>query len=403
MCYNSGMKTNYLLITRSVLTLAVACAPWCAAASMFPEIQVGLGGVVRYGHARFANALYMAPVWQTNYASGWNWHTVYAPQLNVDGYPNYVVGVNNPLVAMPLFDAPLVEKTNMCVGRFSLMWEGEADIQLGTGATLVSGPTSGVVLNGRREYYISDGAGDKMMVRVWAINTTNPPRNIRLWLPDPADRMNRSLAPAAGDPPRIFHPEYVNVLRPFKLFRFMDWLYTNNSRQQHWQDRRRPTHCFMTGNIVTNMQPGVCYEFCAALCNEVGADMWICIPHLATDEYVTNVARLLLYGSDGFMPYVTNVANPVYPPLATNRRVYVEWSNEVWNPMFTAYSYAQSQGSLLGKNVAQYPAYRAGQIWKIFEGIWGRNTRSASCAWAPRAPVMPPTAASSWPKQPTTA
>jgi len=354
------------------VALAVMCCGKLAGAdSGFPEIQVGLGGIARHGHARFANAMHMAPEWQTNYISGWNWHTVYAPQLNAEGYPNYLIGVNNPLVAMPLYDAPTVEKTNMCVGRFSLMWEGEADIRLGTGATLVSGTTSGVELNGRREYHINDGSGSKMMVRVWGMNTNNPPRNIRLWLPDPADRQNRSMAPEAGAPPRIFHPDYLNVLRPFRLLRFMDWLQTNNSRQRNWHDRRVPNHCFMLGNIVTNMQPGVCYEFCAALCSEVGADAWICIPHLATDEYVTNVARLMLYGSDGVMPYVTNVANPVYPPLATNRRVYVEWSNEVWNPLFAAYNHANTQGGLIGKNVAQYSAYRAGQIWKIFEGIWG--------------------------------
>lgn len=350
---------------------SVSMAIGVKASGIFPETQVGLGGVVRYGHVRFANALYMAPEWQTNYMSGWNWHTVYAPQLNPEGYPNYLVGVNNPLVAMPLFDAPVVERTNLCVGRFALTWEGEADIRLGAGATLVSGTVSGIVLNGRRDYVINDGSGDKMMVRVWGINTNNPPRNIRLWLPDPADRMNRSLAPGAGQPPRIFHPAFLDVLRPFTLLRFMDWLETNNSRQRHWQDRRRPNHCFMTGNIVTNMQPGVSYEMCVALCNELGADMWLCVPHLATDEYVTNLARLIRFGSDGYMPYTTNVAHPVYPPLASNLRAYVEYSNEVWNPQFLAFHYAYAQGGAMGKNVAQYAGYRSAQIWKIFNAIWG--------------------------------
>ena len=115
----------------------------------YPELQLGLGGIARYGQARFANALYMAPEWVTNFAAGWNWHTLYPPQLDSNGYPRYF-GNNKELVAQPLFDAAIEEKTNLCVGRFSLIWEGEADIRCG--GTLVSGSTSGLVVNGRREY-----------------------------------------------------------------------------------------------------------------------------------------------------------------------------------------------------------------------------------------------------------
>ena len=80
-----------------------------------------------------------------------------------------------------------------------LVFPGEADIRL-PNATHVSGTVSGVVLNGRRDYTSSDGGGNRMMMYLYALNTNNPPRNIRLWLPDPADAMNRSLAPPAGMP-----------------------------------------------------------------------------------------------------------------------------------------------------------------------------------------------------------
>jgi hypothetical protein len=75
------------------------------------------------------------------------------------------------------------------------------------------------------------------------------------------------------------------------------------------------------------------------LANETGKDAWINIPAKATDAYVTNVANLFKYGSDGINPYTSVQAHPVYPPLNPNLKIYVEYSNEVWN---TASAFSQS-------------------------------------------------------------
>jgi hypothetical protein len=64
---------------RCILASFLCCTALPLLAQDFPQIQVGLGGIVRYGHVRFANALYMAPDWSTNYQPGWYWHTVYPP------------------------------------------------------------------------------------------------------------------------------------------------------------------------------------------------------------------------------------------------------------------------------------------------------------------------------------
>ncbi|NLF38439.1 cadherin-like domain-containing protein [bacterium] len=358
----------------SVLVLVLACssvASYCRAARGYPELQLGLGGIARYGQARFANALYTAGEWVTNASGGWTWQNVQAPQLDRNGNPLYVLP-NIPLVALPLYDASTTERTNMCKGRLSLTWEGEADIRL-PNATHVSGTVSGVVLNGRRDYTSSDGGGNRMMMYLYALNTNNPPRNIRLWLPDPADAMNRSLAPPAGQAGPLFHPTYLDVVRPFRLFRFMDWLETNNNRTEDWSDRRPPAHCFMHGQHIPGKEPtgGVAYELCIALCNTAGADMWICVPHLATDEYVTNLARLVLYGSDGTNGYTAPVADPVYRPLDTNLRVFVEYSNEVWNPGFTQGNWAYNQSVALGLTWGQFVGRKASRVWNIFNAVWG--------------------------------
>ncbi|NLF38440.1 cadherin-like domain-containing protein [bacterium] len=346
------------------------------AAHGYPEVQLGLGGIARHGQVRFANALYTAGEWVTN-ASKWSsWKKILEPQLDANGFPLYVEpGI--PVTALPHYDTSEAERTNMCKGRFTLMWQGEADIRL-QNATFVSGTVTGVVLDGRREYLNSDAAGNRMMVYIYAINSNNPPRNIRLWVPDPADPMNKSLAPAAGQPEPLFHPTYLGVVKPFRLFRFMDWLGANGSKLVDWSDRRPGTHCFMGGQNLTNKTNtgGVAYEMCVALCNAAGADMWLCVPHLATDEYLTNLARLVLYGSDGTNPYAAPTPSPVYPPLGTNQRVFVEFSNEVWNPGFSQGNWAYNQSVALGLTWGQFAGRQASRVWSIFESVWGaENTQ----------------------------
>jgi hypothetical protein len=353
---------------------AIAVVTVHAVTGNFPEIQLGLSGISRHGQARFANALYMAPNWQTNASGGWTWRDVLQPQVDTKGYPQYVLS-GIPLVALPLYDASPFEQATMCKGRFSLMWEGEADIRLPY-ATLVSGSVSGVELDGRREYRSVDGAGTRMITYIYAINTNNPPRKIRLWLPDPSDPDNKSLAPEPGQPEPIFHPTYLDVVRPFRLVRFMDWLLTNNNPSRNWDDRRAGTHCSMCGPHLAGRgtTSGVAYEQCVALCNELGLDMWICVPHFATAEYVTNLARLILYGSDGWMPYTASVTNPVFAPLNTNLRCYVEYSNEMWNPGFSQGSWAYHTSVTAGVTWAAYVARQNCNVWKIFDGVWGENT-----------------------------
>ena len=60
------------------------------------------------------------------------------------------------------------------------------------------------------------------------------------------------------------------------------------------------------------------------------AHPWFCIPHAASDDWVTGFATLLL--------------NTLRPDL----RVYIEYSNEVWNNGFPQYTHAAAMGQQLG-------------------------------------------------------
>jgi hypothetical protein len=70
------------------------------------------------------------------------------------------------------------------------------------------------------------------------------------------------------------------------------------------------------------------------ICNLTGKDLYITINYKADADYVTKLAQLIRYGSDGINPYTSEQANPVFAPLNPNLKVYVEWSNEMWNFAF---------------------------------------------------------------------
>jgi hypothetical protein len=75
-----------------------------------------------------------------------------------------------------------------------------------------------------------------------------------------------------------------------------------------------------------------------ALSKVLDVDLWMNIPHLADDEYVKHMAAL------------------VRSLVPEHRRVYVEWSNEVWNSIFPQAEYAKYQGIVLGLGADAFTA-----------------------------------------------
>jgi hypothetical protein len=101
------------------------------------------------------------------------------------------------------------------------------------------------------------------------------------------------------------------------------------------------------------------------LCNRTNVDPWFCMPHKADDDTIRQFARLTKERLD--------------PAL----RVYVEYSNEVWNSQFAQHHYAAEQGVQAGIAVKEknsqaawhYTALRSVQIFKIWEEVFGGHER----------------------------
>lgn len=117
-----------------------------------------------------------------------------------------------------------------------------------------------------------------------------------------------------------------------------------NDQAREWSERTPPRWPYQGAGtarpFVYNSRYGANYEgrsrsaheFEIMLCNETGCDYFVTVPHLASNDYIRNLALLIRNGSDeNGVPYAAPTANPFYPPLNPNLRVYVEVSNELWN------------------------------------------------------------------------
>ncbi|SFT14697.1 S-layer homology domain-containing protein [Paenibacillus sp. BC26] len=147
---------------------------------------------------------------------------------------------------------------------------------------------------------------------------------------------------SAGD---TFTKEFLQALQPFGTLRFMDWLSTNNNNPAYpavteWSDRKLTTDATQ---LLQDGTHGVAWEYIIALANQTGKDIWINIPVAASDDYVKSLASLLK------------------AKLNPGIKIYVEYSNEVWNDLFTQQAYNKAaaiaegakEGSALSKHTMQ--------------------------------------------------
>ncbi|HEX3149894.1 MAG TPA: PA14 domain-containing protein [Gemmataceae bacterium] len=121
-----------------------------------------------------------------------------------------------------------------------------------------------------------------------------------------------------------------NVKTAFARFTTLRYLTANFNAEREWSDRMLP------GNLKAAFgDRHAVWENEVMLANETGKDLYITLPVNASPDYVSKLANLIRYGSDGVNPYTSSVDNPVYPGLNPNLRVYVEFGNEVWNWAFS--------------------------------------------------------------------
>lgn len=157
----------------------------------------------------------------------------------------------------------------------------------------------------------------------------------------------------------IFNPVFIEKIKKFRTLRFMDWMGTNNSEQKEWSNRPLP----QTASYALKGAP---IEIMVALSNKIKSDSWFNMPHQATDEYITKFAQT------------------VKERLDPNLKVYVEFSNEVWNWSFQQSQYALQQGKARwgqdkGDAFFQWYGMRAAQTCDIWKSVFGNQKNRVAC------------------------
>jgi hypothetical protein len=148
-------------------------------------------------------------------------------------------------------------------------------------------------------------------------------------------------------------PELLSDLAPYAVLRFMDWNQTNDSNnpQAVWSTRKQKTQ--------PQNEP-VAFEWQIDLCNRAKKDYWLNVPHESTPDVWQKLAQL------------------VHDQLDLSLRVYVEWSNEVWNSGFPQNGYSASRAmslALPGKTPAiAYQVYESVRMYETFESVFGKGS-----------------------------
>ncbi len=149
------------------------------------------------------------------------------------------------------------------------------------------------------------------------------------------------------------------VYRPFKRvvkdhFTVVRFLGMAADGGEDWAQRTLPDEAFFIGKDGKEN-----WEYTVMLANETGRDLYITVPVRANDEYLEKLALLLRHGSDGREPYRRPTADPIYPPLNPNLRIYVEIDNEIWNWGFKT--------TQIAKELTQAEHDRSSSTWKAID------------------------------------
>ncbi len=234
--------------------------------------------------------------------------------------------------------------SSIATGNYVFTYDGTADVSLASESS--SGISVVSSTSGRIEIHIPEISSNIFVFfDITNNSTSNPVNNIRF---TELERENAT---------EIFRPEFISEYQTLKVYRFMDWMDTNNSEVSAWNDYPADNALIQTG--------GVSFNFMIALANQTKSDAWFCVPMLADDNFVKQMADKI---RDNLDPDVT---------------AYIELSNEVWNGQFDADDQAAQKAIEAGistndnkpwEDAALYVGYRTAQIEQIFEDAFSETS-----------------------------
>lgn len=264
---------------------------------------------------------------------GWDHAALVAGgHLSARGWPLSLPSGATGMSTLVLTDLP-PDSAPTTAGRHAVTWQGRAWVRVeGRGRLFKRAEQS-------LSFDFTPGPGG-VILTISHIDPADPIRDIAIV------RQDRQAAHRAG---ALFNPDFLARLRGVEMIRLMDWGGTNGSTLARAEDRPRPDDAMWTRH-------GVPVEVMVDLANALQADPWFCLPHLATDDLVAEMARI------------------VRDRLAPGLRAHVEHSNEVWNWAFPQAEWAAAQAVAMGgtrDGWVQAHALRAAHAMRLWSAEFG--------------------------------
>ena len=305
------------------------------------NLGLGLTGVNDWSVQQpFLDVMKTARPWTGHLAGQWGgWdHDKLAAAGHLDSngwlksFPAGVTGVSTLI----LTDLP--DDAGGVAGRYLLRHKGAGDLKVEGRAQNVQRGPAGLTF----DYTPGEGA---VILTLSALDPADPLRDITVVREDHL---------AAFDAGEMFNPNWLARIKGVKLIRFMDWMMTNDSPVAQIADSPKPAD-------YTWARVGVPMETMIALANELHADPWFNMPHLASDDLV----RLYAKG--------------VRDTLAPDLHAYVEYSNETWNGQFAQARWAEDQArNRWSQDGAgpQFAARRAAEVMDLWHATYGAAAKA---------------------------
>lgn len=315
------MKYFYLIVllfSQTVYTQTSSLEDSCKL-----NIGTNLGGIVDWGtEIPFVDLMRCSREWYTKSVGDPTdpWNSGFASELTLraDGYPTHVpqsvpssIYLQKPATIWGITDG-------WPVGTYTVLWDGQG-ILLFQGSHQNLQQTS----TNRATFDFPNPLGGVFEILIDSSNVTDPIRNIRVLMP--GTEFTYDTNP--------FYELWVEKVDIFETVRFMDWGQTNNWGSSEpgfgdgsltdWADRSQLNY------YTWAHDKGIPYEMMVKYMNDYDKDGWVCVPHVASEDYIRNMAQ---YFRDN---------------LEVERHIYVEYSNEIWNWMFDQTQWANEYGCIV--------------------------------------------------------
>lgn len=350
---NLFSMSKFLVI---IITLSFFIAESQAQTQAEKPIGINLCGITDYSRELvFTDAFKQCRTWIPHDAvSGGAWDSKVSIPLNENGYPieiPYILDDNPPQAIRTLMLWAL--DGYYPSGKYRLIVKGSGQIRLWSGVVGTFTCPVDTLVN-------VDATIGGVALEIDSSFKSDPISDIKFILPDYVNSFTD----------QTFTSEFINFVDDFQNLRFMDWLRTNFSKVETWQDRTS------ADNYTQSSKNGVAWEYIVELCNLTKKDPWVCIPHFADDEYISNLASLLNENLD------------------PNLKIYLEYSNELWNGAFVQHHEVAELAADFGftgsewERAWQYTAKRSADVFYAFENVFTDTNRLVK--------IIPSQASNSW-------